>query len=174
LGLGPVSLRALGRPRRDWGWAPGPVVAPAVYAPALVGFVGPVGVSVNVGIPVPPFGWVALGFGEPVLPWWGPVGFIGRPFWGGWYGPRIVNNVVINNTRIVNATAINRFQNMNVHNAVVGVPRDQFGRGRVRLARLGPNDLQKLQPVHGQLGIKPDRGESRSQLGSRVATARGD
>ena len=140
-----------------WGWAPGPVVAPAVYAPALVGFVGPVGVSVNVGIgiPVPALGWVALGFGEPVLPWWGPVGFIGRPFWGGWYGPHIVNNVVINNTRIVNVTTINRFQNMNVHNAVVGVPRDQFGRGRVRLARLGPNDLQKLQPVHGQLGIKP-------------------
>src|SRR5262249_46388407 len=123
----------------------------------LVGFVGPVGVSVNVGIgiPVPPLGWVALGFGEPVLPWWGPVGFIGRPFWGGWSGPHIVNNVVINNTRIVNATTINKFQNMNVHNAVVGVPRDQFGRGRVRLARFGPNDLQKLQPVHGQLGIKP-------------------
>jgi hypothetical protein len=139
----------------SWGWTPGPVVAPAVYAPALVGFVGPVGVSVNVGIGVPSVGWVALGFGEPVLPWWGPVGFIGRPFWGGWHGPRVVNNVVINNTRIVNATTINRFQNMSVRNAVIGVRRDQFGHGRTQLARLGPNDLQQLRPVHGQLGIKP-------------------
>jgi hypothetical protein len=140
-----------------WGWAPGPFVSAAVYAPALVGFLGPVGVSVNVGIgiPVPPFGWVALGFGEPVLPWWGPVGFVGRPYWCGWGGPRVVNNVVINNTRIVNATTINRFQNMGVRNAVIGVPHDQFGRGRIQPARLGPNQVRGLQPIRGSLGVRP-------------------
>src|SRR4030095_8602133 len=139
----------------SWGWTPGPVVAPAVYAPALVGFVGPVGVSVNVGIGVPSVGWVALGFGEPVLPWWGPVGFIGRPFWGGWHGPRVVNNVVINNTRIVNATTINRFQNMSVRNAVIAR----------RRASSRPLVRARARPTLSVTGRWSLRGRPRTRLG---------
>jgi hypothetical protein len=138
-----------------WGWAPGPVVPAPIYAPALVAFLGPAGVAVNVGIGVPFVGWVALGFGEPVLPWWGPVGLIGRPYWCGWHGPHVVNNVVINNTRIVNVTNINHFQNMQVHNAVIGVRRDQFGRGRVEHVRLGPDEMRHLQPIRGRVGVNP-------------------
>lgn len=61
-----------------WAWAPGPRGARVTYAPALVTFIGS-GSSV---------GWVALGWGEPVLPWWGRPSYRGKPWWGGWGGPR--------------------------------------------------------------------------------------
>ncbi len=68
-----------------WAWAPGPYVAAPVYSPALVAFFGGPGVSVGIGFPF--VSWVALGWGEPLFPWWGPVGFIGYPCWWGWGGP---------------------------------------------------------------------------------------
>ena len=139
-----------------WGWAPGPVVAAPVYAPALVAFFGsPGGVSVSVGVGAPVVSWVALGFGEPVLPWWGPPGFVGRPYWGGWGGRHVVNNVVVNNTTIVNVRNITRFQNIEVRNAVIGVDRERFGRGRVEHVRMGPDQARGLQVVRGQIGVKP-------------------
>ena len=46
----------------------------------------------HVGFGVPFVSWVALGWGEPFYPWWGPVGFIGRPCWWGWGGPHWGNN----------------------------------------------------------------------------------
>ena len=79
-----------------WAWAPGPRMARATYLPATVAFYGADG---NVAVGVSPFAtgvsWVALGWGEPVLPWWGHREYRGRPSWGGWYGPRVVNNIVI-------------------------------------------------------------------------------
>ncbi len=69
-----------------WAWAPGPRLARPAYAPALVGWIGDQGVQV---------GWVALGWGEPVLPWWGPTTFVGRPHWGGWGGPRLINHAAV-------------------------------------------------------------------------------
>jgi hypothetical protein len=62
-----------------WAWAPGPVVVTPFYAPALVAFFGGPGFHLGVGIPA--ISWVALGWGEPVVPWWGSVGFVGRPWW---------------------------------------------------------------------------------------------
>jgi hypothetical protein len=50
-----------------WGWAPGPIAISAVYAPALVSFIG--GVEV-VGI-ADPVSWVALSWGEPWYPSFG-------------------------------------------------------------------------------------------------------
>jgi len=111
--------------------------------------------SVGIGIGAPAVSWVALGWGEPVLPWWGPSGFVGRPYWGGWGGPRVVNNVVINNTKIVNVTNITRFQNVDVRNAVVGVDRDHFGRGRGEHRRLSEDNARQLQLVRGNLDVKP-------------------
>jgi hypothetical protein len=67
-----------------WGWYPGPVIARAYYAPALVAFYGG-GVSFGIR---PSVGWVALGWGEPLIPWWGPTYFRGRPCWTGWHGKR--------------------------------------------------------------------------------------
>ena len=138
-----------------WGWAPGPLVAAPVYSPALVAFFGAPGIGVSVGVGLPFVSWCALGFGEPIIPWWGHRGFVGRPYWGGWGGPRVVNNVVINNTRIVNVTNITKFQNVNVRNAMVAVDRNQFGRGRMEHVRLDPERVQRLQPVRGDLRVRP-------------------
>ena len=136
-----------------WAWAPGPMVRRAVYAPALVAFFGAPGVRVAIGAPF--VSWVALCWGEPVVPWWGRSGFVGRPWWGGWGGPRVVNNVVINRTTVVNVNTINVYRNVNVRNAVVAVNQDQFGRRAVHEARLPQVDVQRLDPVRGALRVTP-------------------
>jgi len=138
-----------------WGWAPGPVVVAPVYAPALVAFFGAPGVGVSVSVGFPFVSWVALGFGEPVIPWWGPVGFVGTCWWGGWGGPRIVNNVVIQHNTYVNVRNVTVFQNTRVNHAVLAVHRDHFGQGHVEHVRLTAADAQRLRPIHGQLGVKP-------------------
>jgi len=134
---------------RAWAWAPGPIVVRPVYAPALVGFFG---VSVSVGRPL---GWVALSWGEPLIPWWGRVGFIGRPWWAGWGGPRVVNNVVIHRTTVVNVTNINVYRNASVGRAVVAVPAERFGRDHVAPARVALADVDQLVPLRGPLSVKP-------------------
>jgi hypothetical protein len=48
-----------------WAWAPGPVVARPVYAPALVAFFGGPEVNVSIGVGGPVVGWVALGWAAP-------------------------------------------------------------------------------------------------------------
>src|SRR5262249_30304925 len=135
-----------------WGWAPGPILPQPVYAPGLVAFFGAPGVGVSVDIGAPFVSWVALGFGEPVIPWWGGGGFVGRPWWGGWGGPHIVNNVIIHNT-FVDARRINRFANFGVRNAIVGIDRGRFGRGD-RPFHIGDRvrDPGRLQLVRGDLG----------------------
>jgi hypothetical protein len=133
-----------------WGWAPGPVVVHPVYAPALVAFFGAPGIGVSVSVGAPFVSWCPLGFGEPVIPWWGH--YAGRPYWGGWGGPHIVNNVVINNTRFVNARNITHFQNFGVRNAVVGIDHDRFRRGG-RPTRI--DDRGGLQLVHGNVPVRP-------------------
>ncbi|HUH11872.1 MAG TPA: DUF6600 domain-containing protein [Longimicrobiales bacterium] len=134
-----------------WGWAPGPLVVRPVYSPALVVFLGG-GVSLSFGRPIH---WAPLSWGEPVIPWWGRPGFIGRPHWGGWGGPRVVNNVVINRNTVVNVTNINVYRNVTVNNAVVGVPADRFGHGQVRPVRLATPEVQRLAPQHGGPGVRP-------------------
>jgi hypothetical protein len=133
-----------------WAWAPGPIVVRPVYAPALVVFLG--GPTIGVGRPLC---WAPLGWGEPVVPWWGRRGFVGVPWWGGWAGPRVVNNVVINRNTTVNVTNITVYRNVQVNNAVVGVPREQFGHGTAKPVRIAQGDLRQLAPVHGSLEIKP-------------------
>ncbi len=139
-----------------WAWAPGPVVPRPVYAPALVAFFGGGGVSVGVGIGAPPVGWCALGWGEPLVPWWGGPAFVGRPWWGGWGGPHVVNNVVIERTTVVNVNNIT-YQNANVSHAVVVMRGDRFGRDPVQSARLTGVDVHRLEPIHGALPVRPDR-----------------
>ncbi|RPI20861.1 MAG: FecR protein, partial [Actinobacteria bacterium] len=131
-----------------WAWAPGPVVVRPVYAPALVAFFGGPGVRVSVGVGGPLVGWVALGWGEPCIPWWGRPGFVHRPWWGGWGGPRVVNNVVIHRTTVVNVEHITVYRNAHVRNAVVAVREDRFGRGHIRSARVAQVDPQHLRPIH--------------------------
>jgi hypothetical protein len=125
-----------------------------VYAPALVAFFGAPGVRVTIGAPF--VSWVALGWGEPVVPWWGRPTFVGRPAWVGWGGPRIVNNVVVNRTTVINVNEIRVYRNTSVQNAVVAVHADRFGRARVQEARVTEVDVRRLEPVRGPLRIAPD------------------
>ncbi|MCJ8500545.1 DUF6600 domain-containing protein [Desulfatitalea alkaliphila] len=131
-----------------WSWAPGPRVRRAIYAPAMVAFYGQPGVSVSVSVGGPMVGWVALGWGEPLVPWWGRPGFIHRPWWGGWGGPRVINNVTIQHTTIINARHITTYRNSRVRNAVVTVnPRHFSGRPIVR-TQLSEADTRRLRPTH--------------------------
>jgi hypothetical protein len=138
-----------------WAWAPGPIVVRPVYSPALVVFFDRPGVQVAVGSPF--VSWVALGWGEPIIPWWGSPRYIGRAHWAGWGGPRVVNNVVINRTTVVNVTNINVYRNVHVHNAVVAVREDSFGRRGVHDSRVHDVDVRRLEPVRGRLHVKPDK-----------------
>jgi uncharacterized protein DUF6600 len=136
-----------------WAWAPGPPVVRAAYAPALVVFfAGAPSARVVSG---PAIAWCALGWGEPLVPWWGRPGFAGSPWWGGWGGPRVVNNVVVRNTTTLNVQNITVYQNANIHQAVVAVDREHFGRHPVREARVTAVNPRDLRPVHGPLQVKP-------------------
>jgi hypothetical protein len=137
-----------------WAWAPGPVIVRPVYAPALVAFFGTP--SVRVAIGVPGVSWVALSWGEPLVPWWGRPHFVGRPTWVGWGGPRFVNNVVVNRTTVVNVTNINVYRNTNVQHAVVAVREDHFGRGPVQQARIAQVDARRLEPARTPVRVAPD------------------
>ena len=66
-----------------------------------------------------------------------------------------MNNVVVNRTTVVNVTNITVYRNVHVHNAVVGVPADRFGRGTVRPTRLDDARVRELTPVRGALEVKP-------------------
>jgi len=129
-----------------WAWAPGRVVVVRpVYAPALVAFF-----SVSYG----GIGWVALGWGEPCLPWWGPPHFIGRPWWGGWWGPHVVNNVVVREHADIDVRNI-RYRNARFDHAVHAIPSDHFGRGNVHDARLRVSRERDLTPLRGEIPVKP-------------------
>jgi hypothetical protein len=131
-----------------WAWAPGRRVARPVYAPALVAFLGP---PAHVGGPF--VSWVALGWGEPVVRWWGRSGVIGRPAWLGWGGPRFVNNVVVDRRTVINVNHITVFRNQRVRDAIVAVRRDDFARRRVAEARVGRFDARGLRPLRTPLRI---------------------
>ncbi len=122
-----------------WAWAPGPVIRHPVYAPALVAFFN-VGPNMSVGISSSGVGWVALSWGEPVNPWWGRPGFVGRPWWGGWGGPRVVNNV---------------YHNTRVNNSIVATTHEHFGNGHVHDAPVHVMRPQELEHVHGALPVRP-------------------
>jgi hypothetical protein len=148
-----------------WAWAPGPVVVRPAYAPALVVFLGG-GVAVTVGRPL---FWAPLGWGEPVIPWWGRPGFVGVPWWGGWGGPRVVNNVVVNRTTNINVSNITVYRNVHVTNAVVGVPAERFGQGQVQPTRISQAQAQQLRPVHGTLAVRPIAASVQPATGSAAS-----
>jgi hypothetical protein len=129
--------------RGVWAWAPGPVVVRPVYAPALVAFFGP---PVRVGVG-PLVGWCALGWGEPVVPWWGRRGYAGVPSWRGWGGPRVVNKTVVHNTTVIDARQITVYENSRVKNAVVVVKEDDFGGRRVAGRRVARDNDADIRPV---------------------------
>ena len=107
-----------------WGWIPGPVRARAVYAPALVAFIGGANFQVslssgNVGA----VGWFPLGPRDVYRP--------AYPVSRAYFTNVNVSNTVINNTNITNVYN-NRdapnvtYVNQQVAGAVVTVPRTAF------------------------------------------------
>ncbi len=131
--------------RGVWAWAPGPRVVRPVYAPALVVFFGP---PAHVAVR-PVVGWCALGWGEPVIPWWGRRGFAGVPWWGGWGGPRVVNKVVVHHTTVIHAHNVTVYDHARVKHAVVTVKADDFGGRHVHHARVAAADRGEIRPVAG-------------------------
>jgi len=122
-----------------WAWAPGPVIRQPVYAPALVAFFN-IGPNMSAGFSSSGMAWVALGWGEPLNPWWGRPGFIGKPWWGGWGGPRIEKS---------------EFRNTRVSNSVVATSREHFGNSRVYESPVNVMRPGELNHVRGALPVKP-------------------
>ncbi len=139
-----------------WAWAPGPAaLRRPVYSPALVAFFAAGDeIAVRIGIGTPGVFWVGLSWGEPVIPWWGRPGFRGSPWWGGWHGPRVVNNVVVRETTVVNVSRI-AYRNARHARAVAYAPREHFGRPHER-ARLAERvDMRKMTHLRGDLPVRP-------------------
>lgn len=141
-----------------WGWCPGPIVVRPYYAPALVAFYSGGGFSFGFSFGGSYLGWVALGWGEPLIPWWGPASFRRHAHWAGWGGPRFVNNVVIKKKKtVINIEEIHVYRNAKIRDAVVTVVRDQFGRRSVTEARHARGKRDKLELVRGELPVRPSR-----------------
>jgi hypothetical protein len=138
-----------------WCWAPGPVVRHAVYAPALVAFFGGPGVSVGLSVGGPGVGWVALGWGEPLIPWWGRPGFIHRPWWGGWGGPRCINGRVIHRRTVVTINAIHHYHNRRIRNALIVVDKGRFGHGRIHHRPFRNAAAKDWRPLHRAPNVRP-------------------
>jgi len=138
-----------------WCWAPGPVVHRAVYAPALVAFFGGPTVSVGISAGGPGVGWVALGWGEPLIPWWGRPGFVHRPWWGGWGGPHCINNRPIRHGTVITAHDIHHYRNRGIHNALIVVDRHRFGHGRVNRRHLHQGHANNWRPIHRAPNVRP-------------------
>ena len=143
------------RVRNYWGWAPGPVLVAPFYAPAVVAFFGGPQFSIGIGLGAPAVGWVALGWGEPLVPWWGHAGFVGVPWWGGWGGPRYVNGARIPYGRVVHGRDIHRYWYAHTPHALGFAREDAFGRGHYRPGRWRDVSPHLLQPVHGRLPVRP-------------------
>jgi len=110
--------------RGRWGWIPGPREVHPVYAPALVAFVGGVGVGVGGNV-----AWFPLGPREVYVPSY----HVSR----GYVNRVNVTNTTVNVTQVTNVynttiinnnTTINNvtYVNRNVHGAVTAVPQHAF------------------------------------------------
>jgi hypothetical protein len=112
--------------RNRWCWVPGPRHVRAVYAPALVAWVGGPHVSVNISLG-PGIGWFPLAPHEVYVP-------------GYWHSHRYLRRVNVSNTIIVNHIHIDRayhgryrdlaYRYWDRPHAVTVVEREHFVRGR--------------------------------------------
>lgn len=145
-----------------WGWCPGARVGRAIYAPAMVAFVGGSGwgtsISIGGGGPV---GWFPLGPRDVYVPWY-------QASRGYFTNINVRNTRVINNTYITNVyndysrgrpiTNVNYAYRTNAA-ALTAVPRAAFiGSRPVAAARVRVNaaNLRNSQVV-SRVGIAPER-----------------
>jgi hypothetical protein len=169
-----------------WAWAPGPQYLAPVYAPALVAFFGSGPVTVGFGFSS--VSWVALGWGEPLYPWWGPPYYIGTPCWRGWGGPRVVKHHPGHHKDRHghhkdrpdhhkhrpghrgddgHPHQVGDYENGRVRDAVRHLPPGRFGRDRPNRSRPPREDLRNATPLHGELPMQPP---GRKSAGRHVRT----
>ena len=153
-----------------WGWVAGPVAVRAVYAPALVVFIGGGGVGVGFGGNV---GWFPLGPREVYVPSY----HVSRE-----YVNRVnISNTTVNNvqiTNVYNTTIISKstnitnvtYANRNVRGAVTAVPQRAFASAQpVGRAAVAMNERQIAgASVNVRVAVAPTR---ESVLGAKFATA---
>jgi hypothetical protein len=164
-GFAPFHYGRWAYARDRWCWVPGPRHHRAVYAPALVGWVGGgTSISVSIGSGV---GWFPLGPREVYVP-------------GYWHSRRYIHSVNVSNTYIINNTYIDNFYNGRgrydyrygrLPRAVTVVPRDRFvgGRPLEGYVHVRENDLRRWHHDARPPAIAPDRS---SVLASRVVSDR--
>ena len=156
LGFCALPLRTLGLCQSRWCWVPGPVAIRPVYAPALVAFVGGVGISIGGG---PGVGWFPLAPGEVYMPYYrGSRGYVERIN---------VTNTVVNVTRVTNVYNVYNsnqrtnitYMNQRVNNGVTLVSRDTFVNARPVGRNLGHYDARQLAeaPVERTIQVQPVR-----------------
>ena len=151
-----------------WGWIAGPVEVHAVYAPALVVFVGGGGVAFGDNI-----AWFPLGPREVYVPSYAVSSA---------YMTRVnVSNTTVSTTvvtNVYNATIVNKsttitnvtYANRNVQGAVTAVPQRAFASAQpVAKAAVAVNPEQlKAAPVSARVAVNPTR---EAVLGSKASTA---
>jgi hypothetical protein len=156
--------------RGRWGWVAGPVAVRAVYAPALVVFIGGGGAGVGLGANV---GWFPLGPREVYVPSYQVSrGYVNRVN---------LSNTTVNNsqiTNVYNTTIINkttnitnvRYANRNVRGAVMAVPQRAFASAQpVRRESVSMDARQIARaPVSPRVAVAPTR---ESVLGAKFASA---
>ncbi|MGB7926698.1 MAG: DUF6600 domain-containing protein, partial [Terriglobales bacterium] len=150
-----------------WGWVPGPVAVQAVYAPALVVFIGGgMGFGGNVG-------WFPLGPREVYVPSYQvSVAYMNRVN---------ISNTTVNVTTVTNVyntTIINRttnitsvtYVNRNVAGAVMAVPQQAFVSAQPvakAAVTMNAHDIAAA-PISARVAVVPTRN---SVLGANAATA---
>lgn len=143
---------------RRWGWVPGRWEHHhrAVYAPALVAFVGLNRHGVQIGVTVsnhrhqdfgPSVSWFPLGPGE-----------VYRPHYhhSDRYIRNVNQNIVVNNTTIIQNNHYH-YRNQDVHDAVTSVPTQTFVRGEhvfPRSTSVTPAQIKQMQ-VQEILNLQP-------------------
>ncbi len=151
-----------------WGWIPGPREQRAVYAPALVAFVGGVGIGVGGNV-----AWFPLGPREVYVPTYQ-------------VSPAYVNRVNISNTtvntttvtNVYNTTIVNKsttinnvtYVNRNVRGAVTAVPQQAFASAQpVAKSAVAVNAQQLASaPVNVRAAVPPARA---AVMGAHANTA---
>ena len=157
-----------------WGWAPGPYYGPyyvrPVWAPALVTWFGGPGWGVSFGFGFGGgFGWCALGWGEPFIPWY-------HAGWGYWrnvnvYNTHITNVNFIHNIYNGHASPPNRFANFNHPGGLTAVSRNTLANGLPvahNTTAVNSRGLGNLSPLRGGPSVSPTR---EARLGPNMGRA---
>jgi hypothetical protein len=162
----------------SWMWWPGPVTPfyNPIWAPAYVSFFGFGWGGFGFGFGFGRIGWLPVGPFDPFFPWYGRGFGYGAGFWNRGFGYHFTNITNINNFRNgrmpfypalagrgrpVYSNFRGALTNSRIRNAIVNMPANRFGTGRLGRSyqRLGVSQAQFRQAslVSGHVPIVPTR-----------------